>query len=142
MKKIFLYLSSMMILFFNFSFNCGLSGQESTNTRKVELTFDYDHIELGQVVKGEKRDTVFTFTNTGNEAIIIEGVSACECTTLDYPREPIQPGETGQIPISFDSSEKEEAETITIDVMLQNRDPKNGWPMNISLSYDFDIIKK
>ena len=117
-----------------------LSAQEKE--RKVELSFDYDHINLGEVLKGEIRDTTFTFTNTGNEDIIIEGVSACECTTIDYPREPIKPGEKGEIPITFDSSEKEEAETISIDVMLQNTDPKTGWPMNLSLSYDFDIVKQ
>ncbi len=119
--------------------NIELSAQEID--RKVELTFDYDHISLGEVIKGETRDTVFTFTNTGNEDILIEGVSACECTTIDYPRQPIKPGESGEIPIIFDSEEKVEAETINIDVMLRNTDPKTGWPMNLSLSYDF-IIKK
>ena len=122
--------------------NIGLNAQEKPIDRKVELTFDYDHISLGAVVKGETRDTLFSYTNTGNEDILIEGVSACECTTIDYPREPIKPGEKGKIQITFDSGEKDEAETINIDVMLKNTDPKTGWPMNLSLSYDFDIIKE
>ena len=109
--------------------------------KKTELSFDFEHVDFGNVIKGETRDTVFTFTNTGNKEIIIELVTACECTSFEYPRDPIKPGETGEIPITFDSSEKEAAESITIDIILKNTNPINGYPIVYQLHYDFDIIK-
>lgn len=114
---------------------------EVIETKKAEMTWDFDHVDFGMVTKGDKRDTTYTFTNTGNEDIVIELVTACECTTYTYPDEPIKPGENGALNIVFDSSEKEIGETITIDLILKNTNPKNGYPLVYQVTYDFDIIK-
>ena len=109
--------------------------------KKASLTFDFDHVDFGQVVQGETKDTTFTFTNTGNEEVVIELVTACECTTFDYPRGPIKQGERGEIPITFDSRDKNESETITIDIILKNIHPDHGYPIVYQVTYDFDITK-
>ncbi len=103
------------------------------------LSFDKNHIDLGKVKKGEKRDGVFTFTNTGTEAIEIDIVSACECTTLDWPYEIIPVGGTGEISFTFDSTEKEASETIEVDINLVNEDPKTGGPKLIIVSYSYEL---
>ncbi len=104
------------------------------------IAFETRHIDLGAVKKGEKRTGQFVFRNTGNEDIVIELVSACECTTVDYPRKPIPPGAQGTIDFVFDSAEKDVAETIDIDLNLKNIDPKTGYPALEIISYTFDII--
>ena len=114
---------------------------QAEEVKKAEMTWLFDHVDFGMVKKGEQRDTTYTFTNTGNEDIIIELVTACECTSLEYPRDPVKPGDQGQLHVTFDSSEKDAAETITIDIILGNTNPVNGYPIVYQVTYDFDIIK-
>ncbi len=112
-----------------------------TDTPLVQASFDPMFIELGEMTKGDTRDTVFTFTNTGKETLEIEIVSACECTTLDWTRGPIAPGETGKIDVHFDSSEKEQSETVEIDVNFVNTNPDTGGPYWLILEYSFEFVE-
>lgn len=45
----------------------------------------------------------FTFVNTGDEPVVIEHVStSCGCTTPEYSRKPVMPGEKGEFKVTFD----------------------------------------
>jgi len=105
------------------------------------MTFEKKFVDFGEVKKGEKRQTVFKFTNTGNAPLEIDLISACDCTTTDYPRLPVMPGESGEIDVVFDSTEKDESETIDIDIFLKNTDPESGAPMIEMLQYKYELIK-
>jgi len=111
---------------------------------KAEKVFNMDferrHHDFGKVKRGDKVTTQFSFTNKGTEDIEIELVSACECTTLDWPRKAVKPGEKAVIDVVFDSTEKEESETIEIDINLKNRDPKTGYPRLEILSYSYELV--
>ncbi len=87
-----------------------------------KITFEQEQKDLGTVKQGEKKKEVFPFTNTGDGDLLIEMASACECTTLDWPRHAIKPGGTGEIEVEYDSTEKEGVQDVTIDV-LANTDP-------------------
>ena len=113
----------------------------SIDSTKIEMTFEDPFQDLGQVRKGEKKETSFKFVNTGTEAISIELVSACECTTLDWPRKAITPGGTGEIKVIFDSSEKEESETIEIEIYLKNIDPKTQAPIIKTVNYKYQLLQ-
>lgn len=71
------------------------------------LTFDNPLHDFGDVIKGTVKYHTFTFRNTGGEDLVIEIATGCSCTTIDYPTLPIPTGETGEIKIKFDSSQKE-----------------------------------
>lgn len=46
----------------------------------------------------------FEFKNTGKVPLILTSVSAsCGCTTPEWPKEPIMPGKTGVIKVTYDS---------------------------------------
>jgi len=105
------------------------------------MTFEKKFIDLGEVKKGEKRQTVFKFKNTGNAPLEIDLISACDCTTTDYPRLPVMPGESGEIDVIFDSSEKDESETIDIDIFLKSTDPESGAPIIEMLQYKYELIE-
>lgn len=61
--------------------------------------------DFGVVKKGEKVEHVYELTNTGENPLIISEVKpGCGCTAPDYTKEPIMPGQTGKITLSFDSS--------------------------------------
>lgn len=114
---------------------------EPAPTPKPVMTWDKKFVDFGEVTKGEKRTTTYHFTNTGDAPLEIDLVSACECTTTDYPRGAIAPGESGTIDIVFDSTEKEESETIDIDIFLKNEDPDTGAPIIEMLQYKYILLK-
>ena len=88
-----------------------------------EITWDQATLELGNVLKGETRDLVYHFTNTGSADLLIELVTACKCTTLDWPRQPIPPGGRGTINVTYDSTHQKLGPlTKTIDI-IANTDP-------------------
>jgi len=101
------------------------------------LKFESETISLGKVVKGEKAESAFNFTNISEEEVIIDLVSTCECTEAEWPRKSIKPGETGSIPFVFDSNKKDKEEEISIDVYLRNLD-KDGNPAAIFLYYNYE----
>lgn len=48
---------------------------------------------------------VYEVTNTGKNPLIISAVKpGCGCTAPDYTKEPIMPGQKGQITLKFDST--------------------------------------
>lgn len=108
---------------------------------KPVMTFDKKFIDIGTVKKGETRTTFFEFTNTGTAPLEIDLISACDCTTTEYPRGEILPGEKGRIDIVFDSTEKEESETIDVDIFLKQIDENTGGPIIEMLQYKFELIQ-
>ncbi len=59
---------------------------------------------FGELDEGPKYDHEFKFENIGKEPMIIAGVKAsCGCTTPDWPKEPIMPGEVGAIKVIYNT---------------------------------------
>ena len=60
--------------------------------------------DFGKITEGQKLAVSFRFKNTGNKPLVIESVQpACGCTVADYPKQPIAPGEEGEITGEFNS---------------------------------------
>ena len=104
------------------------------------VTWDKKFLDLGTVKKGEKRSMDFTFTNTSGGDVQLEGVAACECTTVDYPRGIIPPNGKGRLDIVFDSTEKDASEKIDIDLIFKNTDAA-GNPRIERVSYQYELAK-
>jgi hypothetical protein len=79
-----------------------------TSTGGPVMTFDKVVHDFGTINEGDKVTTVFNFTNTGNEdLIIVDARGSCGCTVPQYPKNTaIAPGAIGEITVSFDSSNK------------------------------------
>lgn len=105
------------------------------------MHFDKRVIDFGTVKKGEKRTHVYAFTNLGDTTMEIDFVDHCDCTEVDYPRLPIAPGKSGEIKIVFDSKDKDEAETISVDIFLKQVDPANGYSIYETVQYVFEVEK-
>lgn len=68
------------------------------------IEFKSDSYDFGTVKEGEVVDHTFQFTNTGTAPVILSAVTAsCGCTTPDYTKDPILPGKSGEIKVSFNS---------------------------------------
>jgi len=105
-----------------------------------KMTFEKMMIDLGDVKRGEVKEFTFPFVNTGNAALKIDLVSSCDCTTTKYPTKEVQAGESAEIQVVFDSTEKEKSEVIDIDIFLRDEDPKTGAPMIVMLQYTYNLI--
>lgn len=69
------------------------------------MTFPVTTIDYGKIEKGSDKVRKFQFTNTGNEPLIIKSAKgSCGCTVPTYPQEPIMPGETKTIDVSYDTN--------------------------------------
>lgn len=68
--------------------------------------------------------TKFTVTNTGNEPLVITNAKgSCGCTVPDWPKEPIAPGSTGTIDVTFSpKGNGSQSKTVTI---MANTEPIN-----------------
>ncbi|MFK7934284.1 MAG: OmpA family protein [Saprospiraceae bacterium] len=110
-------------------------------TKVPVMKFDERHINLGMVKKGEKRTHTYTFTNIGGAPLTIDIISACNCTTVEWTEGEIKPGEGGKIDIVFDSTEKDYAETIDLDIILLEVEPETDMPIIERVVYEFDIEK-
>lgn len=68
---------------------------------------DHEEYDFGNVPEGTKVVHVFHLKNTGSEDLYIQDVDAgCNCTTTDYTFEPIGPGSSTPIKVTFDSNTK------------------------------------
>ena len=133
------HLLATSLLLLSFCFNLQAQKVEGSDRLGAVMQFDKKYHDFGSVKKGEIKTTFFEFTNTGDEAIEIELISACDCTTTDYPRLPVKPGEKGVIKVIFDSTEKEESEVIDVDIYLKNSHPKTGVPIIEMVQYTYNL---
>lgn len=86
------------------------------------MTFAKKEHNFGTINEGDKVETVFTFTNTGEADLIISNASgSCGCTVPEFPKEPIKPGKTGKLKVTFDSNGKpgKQQKSVTITANTQ-----------------------
>lgn len=72
---------------------------------EAELSIDNATADLGRIPKEGKGTHEFRITNTGTSPLIIREInSGCRCTRADYQAEPIPPGETCAVTVTFDAA--------------------------------------
>jgi len=68
-------------------------------------TFETDVVDYGEVEQGGDGVRVFKFKNTGKSPLIISNArGSCGCTVPTWPKEPIKPGESGEIKVKYDTN--------------------------------------
>lgn len=70
---------------------------------QAELSFEVQTHDFGQIPEeGGLVTCIFPFTNTGTATLVINrAVATCGCTQPVFPRNPIAPGQSGEIKVSF-----------------------------------------
>ncbi len=92
--------------------------QEEVPVVEQALKFEKTFHDFGTMTRGDKVSEVFTFTNTSDKVVQITSHHVqCGCTTPVYSKEPIQPGETGEISVGFNSTHKSgtQHKTVTLN---------------------------
>jgi len=102
--------------------------KERDNEIKVggaKIKFEKTEHDFGTINEGDIVDTVFSFKNSGkSELIITSAKGSCGCTVPEWPKEPIMPGEEGQIRVKFNSDKKPNLQQKTITLVTNTEQGK------------------
>lgn len=81
--------------------------------------------DFGTITQGEVVSTSFRFKNVGQSNLIISSAQgSCGCTVPEWPKEPIMPGEEGQIKVKFNSDKKPNLQQKTITLVTNTEQGK------------------
>lgn len=86
------------------------------------ITFKNQTLDAGEINAGEEITLQYEFINSGTKDLNIEIVTACKCTSLSWPQEPVAPNAMGSIFVTFDSTGYEGEVDKVIDI-ISNTDP-------------------
>lgn len=152
MKKTILALSTIALVAFTSCKDNASSKINSDNVAEAAqrdeagkqipvMEFEEMEHDFGTIEQGTAQETVFKFTNTGNAPLIItNATSSCGCTVPNPPKDPIAPGETGELVVKFNGSgQNQVSKTITVNANTEKGsellrikafvNPKNAGPV-------------
>ena len=81
------------------------------------MEFAETNHDFGTITQDSENTKVFSFTNTGTEPLIIENAKgSCGCTVPEYPKEPIPPGEQGEIKVVYKPGKQKNAQSKNVTI--------------------------
>jgi hypothetical protein len=149
MKKV-LFLFTVCFLFFELSIIAQTKDKapvspapSSAPISGAEISFEKETHDYGTIDQGANGVYEFKFKNPGKEPLIITNATgSCGCTVPVWPKEPILPGATSTIKVSYDtkrvgpfsktvtivSNAKESPKTITIKGVVNAKPEEETFP--------------
>ncbi len=104
---------------------------------KTTIQFSEMEHDFGDVYQDSKNEYIFKFKNTGNEPLIIENaVGSCGCTVPEYPKEPIKPGEEGEIKVVYSPGKQKAQQQKTVTITA------NTEPITTQLKIKANVLEK
>jgi|WetSurSiteA1Bulk_404760.scaffolds.fasta_scaffold00458_6 hypothetical protein len=85
-------------------FAVSVNAQDATKPVSA-MTWKTTTVDLGKIEQGKPVTVEFEFTNPSMVPLIITAVRPnCGCTVADYPKEPIAPGASGKIAVTYNAA--------------------------------------
>lgn len=80
----------------------------SAQDNQAQIKFDKVSHDFGTFSESNPvQECIFTFTNVGQAPLVInQAVASCGCTVPSYTKEPIAPGKTGAIKVTYNGKGK------------------------------------
>jgi len=104
MKRILLAAAALV-------FTVAMNAQNQTQTTPAQTTPDdvmklnTDKHDFGKIPQGTPAEFYFQITNKSDKAIVVESAQAsCGCTTPEVPKEPIAPGASAKLKVSYNAA--------------------------------------
>jgi hypothetical protein len=90
------------------------------------MKFETETHDFGKIKQGDKVTYEFKYTNTGKSPLIItDAFATCGCTTPETAKEPIQPGATSTVKVTFNSAGKSGLQDKIITVVANTVPAEN-----------------
>lgn len=89
----------------------------------TKISFEENQFDFGKINKGEMVTHVFKFKNSGTAPlIIVDAKASCGCTVPQWTKDPVMPGESGDIEVKYNGSGSGKIhKTVTV---YANTEPK------------------
>lgn len=103
--------------------NVKLDTEILVDTTEV-IVLDSAAYNFGEIMEGDKAEHTFQLINTGAKNFIISRAEgSCGCTVPEYPKDPVAPGDTASIKVTFNSAGKhdEQNKTVTVHCNVASR---------------------
>lgn len=108
----------------NASFPANDATANKSQFENTQVAFNTEQHDFGTVKQHSENKFVFKFKNTGDKPLLIENAQgSCGCTVPEFPKEPIQPGGSGEIKVVYSPGTQIGAQTKTVAV-TSNTEPR------------------
>ena len=83
-------------------------GASAKKKKYAEIKYEQTTVDLGTFSQDTPvQKCTFKFYNVGNDKLYINYVhTSCGCTVADFPKDPISPGGSGEISVTYDGTNK------------------------------------
>ena len=115
------------------------TASKSTNPKDnvPKYEFEKEEHDFGTITQGESVSYAFRFKNVGNGDLVIRSANgSCGCTVPEFPKDPVKPGESAIINVTFNSEGKEGLQNKTVTLIA------NTIPNTYILSIKANVIKQ
>ncbi len=102
----------------------GLNAQNNSSLDPLtSIEFKTTTIDYGDIEKGSDGVRTFSFKNTGDEPLKIYKIySSCSCDILSKPENAIEPGNSGEIKVKYDTNKVGPiVKTITVYANIEKK---------------------
>ena len=103
-------------------------GEENTDhnaSNQADIVFDTLSYDFGTIIEGEMVVCYFDYENKGNGELVISSVEAgCGCTSPDWNREPLKPGEKDQLKVVFNARGRSGSQLKSVTVISNALTPR------------------
>jgi len=128
MKKVVLFFIAVLTMTFT---SCKKDAADKVKAENVEaasardaqevfyptLDFNEKTHDFGTINEGDVVEHTFTFTNNGKAPLVITSArGSCGCTVPTWTKEPVAPGETGEMLVKFNSRGKPNTQNKTVTI--------------------------
>ena len=80
------------------------TGPEENKDAKASIEWEKTSYDFGKIVKNTPASVEFEFKNKSMVPLVINSVKpTCGCTVADYPKEPVQPGNSAKITVNYNA---------------------------------------
>lgn len=98
------------------------ASRDASSSAMATMEFEETEFDFGKISRGTNVEHVFKFKNNGDAPlVIVNATSTCGCTVPEPPKEPIAPGEEGELLVKYNGSGLNEVtKVVTVTANTQN----------------------
>lgn len=109
------------------------SSQDASN--QADISFDTLSHDFGTILEGEMVVCYFEYENSGTDDLLVSSVKAgCGCTTPNWDKEPLKPGEKSSLEVMFDARGRSGSQLKSVTVLSSSLTP------SVSLTIKANVI--